>query len=318
MTARLSFTMTARLSFTMTALLLLDVGLLGAQQIAVKAGVTLNPDSVRISDPFRITVGVRAPAGATIEFPRVLDSTATVQSLDPVTVRTSADTAAVEQYADYRVAAWDVGKQPIRLDDVLVKLNGATRRVPIAGYTVFVRSLLPKDSAQRVPKPPRALFEPNPFPWWIWVLVAAAIIGLLLWWMRRRRRKTPSPAIVVDPYERAEAEFQRIEALGLVDAGERGRYVALMIEVLRDYLSARYTEASLALTSTELERAVQHVGHIPQERLARVMTDADLIKFARRPVSGERARELGREARAIVGIEHRASQPAPSQQAAAA
>jgi len=297
--------------------LLLSASLAGAQQIAVKAGVTVAPDSVRIGDPFRISVGVRAPVGASIEFPRVLDSTATVQSLDPVTVRTSADTTAVEQYAEYRVAAWDVGKQPIRLEDVLVRLNGQTRRVPIAGYSVFVRSVLPKDSAQRVPKPPRALFEPNPFPWWIWVLIAAAIIGLILWWMRRRRRKKPALAIVVDPYERAEAEFQRIEALGLIDAGERGRYVALMVEVLRDYLSARYAEASLALTSTELERAVGHLPHVPQDRLVRALTDADLIKFARRPVSGERARELGREARAIVGIEHRASQPPAEQKVAA-
>jgi hypothetical protein len=302
----------------MTALVLALAAPLAAQQIPVKAGVTIAPDSVRIGDPFRVTVGVRAPVGASIEFPRVLDSTATVQSLDPVTVRTSADTSAVEQYAEYRVAAWDLGKQPIRLEDVLVRFNGATRRVPIAGYAVFVRSVLPKDSAQRVPKPPRDLFEPGMFPWWVWALIAAAIIGLILWWMRRRRRRKPAIAIVVDPYERAEAEFQRIEALGLVDAGERGRYVTLMIEVLRDYLSARYAEASLALTSTELERAVGHQPHVPQDRLIRVLTDADLIKFARRPVSGERARELGREARAIVGIEHRASQPPPAAAKAAA
>ena len=307
----------ARRLGTAAGLLFIGVASVAAQQIPVKAGVTITPDSVRIGDPFRISVGVRAPVGASIEFPRVLDSTATVQSLDPVTVRTSADTTAVEQYAEYRVAAWDVGKQPIRLEDVLIRLNGQTRRVPIAGYSVFVRSVLPKDSAQRVPKPPRALFEPNPFPWWIWVLIAAAIIGLILWWMRRRRRKKPALAIVVDPYERAEAEFQRIEALGLIDAGERGRYVALMVEVLRDYLSARYAEASLALTSTELERAVGHLPHVPQDRLVRALTDADLIKFARRPVSGERARELGREARAIVGIEHRASQPPAEQKAAA-
>jgi hypothetical protein len=303
----------------MTLLLVSGPSLLAAQQIPIKAGVTIAPDSVRIGDPFRITIGVRAPVGASIEFPRVLDSTATVQSLDPVTVRTSADTSAVEQYADYRVSAWDVGKQPIRIEDVLVRFNGATRRIPIGGYSVFLRSELPKDSAQRVPKPPRALFEPSVFPWWLWALIAAAIIGLLLWWWWwRHRRKKIAPAIVVDPYERAEAEFQRIEALGLIDAGERGRYVALMIEVLRDYLSGRYADASLSLTSTELERAVGHLPFIPQDRLTRVLTDADLIKFARRPVSGERARELGREARAIVGIEHRASQPPPAEQKAAA
>jgi hypothetical protein len=49
----------------------------------------------------------------------------------------------------------------------------------------------------------------------------------------------------------------------------------------------------------------------------RLLTEADLIKFARRPVSSERARELGREARSIVTLEHKASQPAPAQKAAA-
>jgi len=285
---------------------------------AVKAGVTVAPDTVRVGDPFRVTIGVRAPRGATIEFAKAMDSSATVQSLDPVVVRTSADTTAVEQYADYRVAAWDVGSQPIRVADVVVRLNGAERRLPIAGNAVFVRSILPADSAQRVPKPPRALFEFTQFPWWLWALIAAAVvaIGLLLWWWIRRRRR-PKPAIVVDPFTRAESEFQRIEALALLEAGERGRYVTLMIEVLRDYLAARYAEAALSLTSTELQRSVVALPFVPQERLTRLLTEADLIKFARRPVSSERARELGREARAIVGLEHKASQPATEQKAAA-
>jgi hypothetical protein len=284
----------------------------------VKAGVTIAPDTVRIGDPFRVTIGVRAPRGATIEFAKAMDSSATVQSLDPVVVRTSADTTAVEQYADYRVAAWDVGSQPIRVADVIVRLNGAERRLPIAGNAVFVRSILPADSAQRVPKPPRALFELTEFPWWLWALIAAAIvaIGLLLWWWIRRRRR-PKPAVVVDPYARAESEFQRIEALALLEAGERGRYVTLMIEVLRDYLAARYAEAALSLTSTELQRSVVALPFVPQDRLTRLLTEADLIKFARRPVSSERARELGREARAIVAVEHKASQPVPEQKAAA-
>ena len=289
-----------------------------AQQIAVKAGVTAAPDSVRIGDPFRVTVGIRAPRGATIEFPRTMDSAAAVQSLDPVVVRTSGDTTAMEQYADYRVAAWNIGSQSIRLAEVIVRYNGLERRVPLA-TSVFVRSVLPADTAQRVPKPPRALFEFSAFPWWLWALIAAAIIGLglLLWWWWRRRRR-PKPAVIVDPYEHAEAEFERIEALGLIDAGERGRYVTLMVEVLRDYLAARHAEASLALTSTELQRAVRELATVPQDRLMRLLTDADLIKFARRPVSSERAREIGREARAVVTREHEASQPAPQPQGAAA
>ncbi|HXT15853.1 MAG TPA: hypothetical protein VN706_09500 [Gemmatimonadaceae bacterium] len=281
-----------------------------AQTIQVKAGVTVAPDSVRIGDPFRITVGIRAPRGATIDFPRMTDSTSTVQSLDPVAVRTTGDTTAIEQYADYRVAAWDIGSQPIKLDDAIVHLNGVERRIPLGGYSVFVRSLLPKDSAQRVAKPPRELFESNMFPWWLWALIAAAIIGIgtiVWWWIKRRRR--PKPVVIVDPYARAVAEFERIDALGLLDAGERGRHVTLVVEVLRDYLSARYAVATLSLTSTELQRTARELPHVPQDRLTRLLTEADLIKFARRPVSSERAREIGREARAIVEHEHQASQP---------
>jgi len=283
----------------------------------VKAGVTIAPDTVRIGDPFRVTIGVRAPRGSSIEFPKAMDSTASVQSLDPVAVRTSADTTATEQYADYRVAAWDIGSQPIRIADVIVRFNGADRRIPIAN-AVFVRSILPADSAQRKPKPPRALFEFTQLPWWLWALIAAAIIaiGLLVWWWIRRRHRPP-PVVVVDPFARAESEFQRIEALALLDAGERGRYVTLMIEVLRDYLAARYAEAALSLTSTELQRSVGGLPFVPQERLTRLLTEADLIKFARRPVSSERARELGREARSIVALEHKASEPAPEQKVAA-
>lgn len=287
-----------------------------AQQFPVKAGVTVAPDSVRVGDPFRVTVGIHAPAGATIEFPRTTDSSSAVQSLDPVSVRTSGDTTGVEQYADYRVAAWDVGSQSVRLPDAVVRLNGAERHIRLAS-TVFVRSVLPADTAQRQPKPQRDIFDLTPFPWWLLAAILAALIaiGLLVWWWIRRRRRPP-PEVFVDPFEQAVAEFQRIEALGLLDAGERGRYVTLMIEVVRDYLAARYTEANLSLTSTELQYTARALPHVPGDRLTRLLTDADLIKFARRPVSTDRSRDIGREARIVVNEEHKASS-APVQEAAA-
>jgi len=146
----------------------------------------------------------------------------------------------------------------------------------------------------------------------IGVLVAT---GLLIWWLFRRRRRKPA-VVVVDPFERAESEFERIEALHLIDAGERGRHVTLMVEVLRDYLAARYAAAALSQTTTELQRSARELSFVPQDRLIRVLTEADLIKFARRPVSGDRAREIGREAHAIVSRDHEASQPSAQETAA--
>ena len=112
----------------------------------------------------------------------------------------------------------------------------------------------------------------------------------------------------------AEREFERVEALGLIDAGERGRYVALVVEILRDYLARREPDGASSLTSTELLHALRRSRRVPVAKLAPILAEADLVKFARRPVSAERARAIGAEARAIV----REAQQAHEREAAAA
>jgi hypothetical protein len=291
-----------------------------AQAIPVDTRLTLEKDTVRVGDPFRVFVSVRVPQGATIDFPVAFDSTGTIQSIDPRAVYAQSDTIGFRQNAVYRVAAWDIGRQPIRMPDITVHMGTATKTVSFPGYAVFVATVLPADSAQRVPKPARAIFETSLIPWWFWALLAAAIALLigLWWWWRNRRKKNPAE-VLVDPYERAHRDFQRIEALGLVEAGERSRYVALVVDVLREYIADRFTHAPLALTSTELLAATQHTPTLPHDRMMRILNEADLVKFAKRPVSAERARDIGTDARALVDHEHQASQPvdAPSTERAA-
>jgi hypothetical protein len=199
---------------------------------------------------------------------------------------------------------------------VVVTWGAVERRVPVDGVEVFVRTVLPVDSTLRIPKPARPIFAARPFPWWLLALLAAAIVTALgvWWWMRRRRR--PKPKVVVDPYVRAIRELNRIEAMGLVDAGERTRFIALVVEVLRDYFAARYPDASLALTSRELVSLMRKHPAVPLEQLSRSLHEADLAKFAGFSLSEDRARNLARDIRAIIEHEHLASQP--TEQAAAA
>ena len=292
---------------------LLAAGALPATaQFVVDVRVSLEKDSVRVGDPFRIFINVRAPLGATIEFPETLDSTGTVQSIDPRAVFSQPDSTGFAQNAVYRVAAWDIGRQPIQLSDVVVKLGDRTRTIPIVGRAVFVVSVLPLDSASRVPKPARGIFEDPFIPWWFWALLAAVIASLIgLWWWWRRRQRGAGAVELVDPYLRALRDFERIERLGLIDAGERTRYVALVVDVLREYIADRVNGAPLSMTSTELLAVTQQARTVPQDRLLRILNEADLVKFARRPVSADRARDIGKEARAIVEFEHHASQPVP-------
>jgi hypothetical protein len=276
--------------------------------ITVQAGATVDHDTVTVGDVVRLVIRVRAPLGATVNFPTAVDSLGPVQALEPPIVRDGADSSAVDRIATYRVAAWDVGSQPIRLGDVIVQADDGERRVVLSLPTLFVRSVLPADTALRVPKPARPLLDVRaPIPWWWWALGALAVllIGLGIWLWRRRRRGAEAPT--GDPFADAEAAFARVERLRLPEAGEPGRHAALMADVLRRYLAERHVAASLANTSGELLSAVRGVGSIPFDRLRRLLDEVDPVKFAAAALAPARARELGEEAKAIVREEHEAS-----------
>lgn len=286
----------------------------------VKYAVRLSKDTVTVGEPFAIRVRVRAPAGAEIRFPENPDTSGMVQARDPRVISVTDSVQSHDVTATYRLAAWDVGTQPVVLGDVTVTWEGTDARerrtLPIGGVEVFVRSVLPADSTLRVPRPARPLWEPRVFPWWLLGAVLVTIaFGLLLWWWWRRRRRPAAP-LIVDPYDRARREFNRIEAMGLVDAGERTRYAALVVEVLRDYLAARYTEAPLSATSRELLVSLRRRPAVPNEQLARVLHEADLAKFAGWTLSEPQARALGADARVIVEREREATQPQPEPKAA--
>lgn len=292
----------------------------GVQDIRVQRAIVVQPETVTVGDPFRVIVRVKVPRGADIGFPDAPDSAGKVEAIDPVQISTAPDSTFIDQTAVYRVAAWDVGRIAIRLGNVRIAIGRDVMEVPLGDAWIFVASVLPADTTLHVPKPARDVLA-IPAPWWLWLLVAlavAVIAALIWWWLRRRQRlKLITP---VDPYAEALAGFARVQGLGLVEAGERGRYVALMVEVLREYLGRIDEQGDLALTTSELLAAVQDSALIPANRLAALLVDADLIKFARRPVAAAHAMQLGSEARQIVEQIHAAQQaaqsPAPAQAAA--
>jgi hypothetical protein len=271
----------------------------------VRAGTVIQPDTVEVGDPFRFVVTVAVPANARVEWPSIADSSAVVAMRGPVEiVDEGTKFGQRRERGVYVLSAWDVGRLKLGMPDVVVRFDNSTLRVPLADATIFVRTVLPGDSTQHVPKPARELF-PRVVPWWQrwWPALLVLAAMALLWWLwRRRRRAKPAAALtaLLDPYARAQHEFDRLDRLGLADAGEAGRFVALSVEVLRLYLAARMPAATLSLTSGELVHAIGDDTRVPRDRLWSLLADTDGIKFAARLVSPNRARELGAAARDIV------------------
>jgi hypothetical protein len=287
--------------------------------LSVQMGYRVSPDTVVIGQPFDFFVKVRAPKGVRFEFPAGPDTT-TQNGVRPIELRGEklvsmlGDTAV----ALYHLVAWDIGVQPLRMPDVRVTFAGQERRPALSTASVFVKSILPTDTALRIPKPPRPLIVLPVFNWWPWLALLAAIIAtVLLWWAWRRYRNRPKAPI--DPYVRAQREFERIEKQGLIEGGRAAIHVSLMVDVGREYLAARVSGVHRSDTTSELLRAMQPQDGVEAE-LPRLLDRADLVKFARAPVSESEATQVGATVREIVDhVEARLNpDSAPARKAAAA
>jgi hypothetical protein len=268
------------------------------QPFPVQLGFALDRDTVTVGDHVTLIVRVLAPAGSQFSFP-VGPDTAHKEGTYPVELigkRATAmqgDTAV----AGYRLAAWDVGAQTVNMPDVIVTYRGHKQLVPISGISIFVRSVLPKDTALRKPKPARPLISLVAFDWKKWLpLLLLLLLALLGWWLwRRYRRRAGMP---VDPYQRAIAEFARVEREIPADR-DPARHIAAMVDVMRDYLAARVTGVRRSYTTRELLPKIVLDGEATRE-LPTLLERTDLVKFARETTTPAEAAAAGKSARAIV------------------
>lgn len=279
---------------------------LHAQQAATgRMEVRVKPDTMRVGDPFTMIVSMDVPAGAHVTWPTPADSNGPVALRAPVHVTGSEGGSTRKEIAEYSMVAWKVGQLAVELPDIKISTNGTETVVPFEAPSLFVESVLPLDTALRVPKPAKGLF-PRVIPWWEmwWPVLVVLLLMAIVFWLVSRRKHRRVMMTELDPFARAERDFQRLDRLALSEAGEQGRFVALAVEVLRTYLSVRISEATLALTSEELLVVVAPDSRVPTQRLAPLLVEADAIKFGKQPVAPPHARELALEARAIVsGVE---------------
>lgn len=281
------------------ALALLLVSSASAQEPAV-VGVAAEGGAVRVGEPFRVGVLLRAPGAASLDlalrepvgrpFERV-DSARAYPAPAPATHRVVAT-----------LVVWVVDPPASIPAEARVTLaDGTVRTIPVELPAPAVRAVLPADST--APRPPKDVVPLPPaerFPWRWLALAGAALVLLLLaigWILRRRTRRAGPP----DPDRRARAlaELDALRREGLIESGALETFYARLSRILRD-LEAPEVGADLT-TSEAVDRLRR--GGAPEaqvERLAALLSNADRAKFARVPPSGERAAEDWQTARAWV------------------
>lgn len=276
-------------------------GAQAAPQREALVSVSVAPETVTVGESFTVRIRVRAPQFATIRFPPVPDTADAIEAVDPRAMEDAGDAEMIDRTAIYRFVAWDIGLHTPRFANVIVGTGGSVQRYPVALQPVAVRSLLPDDTLQRVPKGVRDPVAPPGALWKILLLSALLAAALAWFWRRRRARRATAPPPVLDPFVTAAASFEALEALGLPAAGEPGRHVIASVDVLRGYLARRFPDMRESLTAEEMERAVasSDLPVMPQ-RLAALLRRESSLRFARAGISTDEAFALGKESQAIV------------------
>lgn len=282
------------------AMLLLLQGA-GTPARAPTVSARVSPESPAVGEPITIELRVRAPRGTLVRFPVLPDTGTRIEPLDPRSVSATSASGEVDQRATYRLIAWDTGRVDLRFGDVTLERDGRATRYPVRVGELRIRSVLPRDTANRRPKPARAPFDAQAMPWrW---LVALAVIAGLGWWGWRRWRRHREHLAHVDPGAgvRARERLAQLGAMDLLSAGESGRHALMHVLVLRTYLAERWPNLPTSLTATELAaRITGDEFPILPERVVNPATTAEQVAYAAASIAPLAAQRLAREVTVVV------------------
>lgn len=256
------------------------------------AGVSVraiaDKSEVAVGEPFAVEVKALGPPGTAFSFPAEAETDGFWLRPAPVPEGKDAPPAepGVQRYVAAVFALSEVEIPPIPVRYRLA--DGTAGEVATAAVPLKVRSLLPKDPAERRLadiRGPVTLSIGRAF-WLALALAVALFVAAAVWWLRRRRTAgAPAAAVVPELPPDAEA-LGALDALASSELLARGELRAFYIRlsfVAKRYLERRLDRPVLEMTSAEtiaFLRAHPQAGDLVSTM--RELSDAaDRIKFAR-------------------------------------
>ena len=116
---------------------------------------------------------------------------------------------------------------------------------------------------------------------WPWIVAGLAAIGLAVWGLYVLLKPRPPEPVLIDPYDAAMSELERIDGLQLPAAGRFKEHYTLVGDVIRTYLEGQFGIPALDRTTSEIQAEVSAAdidadGAIEMRWL---FVDCDIVKF---------------------------------------
>ncbi len=226
----------------------------------------------------------------------------------------TADADWVEETLEVHLISFEVGDLVIPEQELtVVDVEGRLARLVVPETSVAIRSLIANEPEPEIKTdigPGEQVFEEDYTLLWILGALAGALLVALLtllarWLLARRRPRQAAPPPPPRPPE--DVALEKLEALGrgtLLEEGLHKEFHVLLSEALREYLGGRYgfyalessTEEILAeLTGDRLPRGAALLA-----RIRSLLTETDLVKFAKVVPTREESRDLLDQTVAVV------------------
>lgn len=267
-----------------------------------------DPDTITIGDPVQLRLQIEADESLHIYLDPMEVSEQEHLEVDQSQIKhirsEDTPTGKARYEVTYPLRAFAIGTHT--LSPITIKYaeaDGDNGSIQTPAYRFEVQSVKPPGATElKEIKGPWSV-SPNWFLYILAALLVIVIVGVLVFlYLRKQVKPVALQSEVVpqrQPHAIAYEQLNRIEGMNWVAQGEMKVYHTEISQVIRQYVAARYHIPALELTTQEL---LDRLGSedVPSELVQRLITNCDLVKFARYSPAKPEAHERLEEARRVV------------------
>jgi hypothetical protein len=273
-------------------ILIFCISALWNQTMGQQATTTIVPKSFLIGDQALLTLQVKTKKGQAINWPMLMDSTATykIDIIEKGVVDTlKSDTSKWITYTQkLKITSFDTGSIVI---PAIEYYGSDSTLIAVADSMSFHVTTIPVDTSKAFMDIKGTFDEQLRFseiiPWVLLVvgILIVIIIGIILF--IRHKKKKPLFALMkaktVLPHEYALAALKSLQEKRLWQDGHVKRYYSELTEILRIYITNRYAIDAMEMLSSEIINwmATNPETYNERSKMNDLFSTSDLVKFAK-------------------------------------
>lgn len=279
----------------------------------------VDPTSGTVGDHFKLRVSAAAPDLAALEVLPLFDTQTTWTLIGNPSQSDGKSTSGQPMRTyEYTIAPFETGRQFIPQVALTYEPVGETSNTVLSkSLWVNVGSVLSGDgsaSALRGVKPPAALAVPQALVWSVSGIMFL-LLALLAWWLWRRYSQRLKRLLgqALTPPDVALKKLKSLEDERLIEQKKTKEFYTRLTDAIRIYLYDAYGVLAMDLTSSEVldvmdlmaeDESPVHLDEYRQAmaRLAEVLHEADMVKFARVVPEASQCRKALQAGRDIVNF----------------